>query len=189
MIYLTLFWEFFKTGLFAVGGGLATLPFLSDMADRYPWFTQAQLTDMIAVSESTPGPIGINCATYAGFNAAGIPGALVATISLVLPSFFVVIAVASALNRYKDSMIVSSAFRGLRPAATGLIAAAAWSVIAAVLFNFTAFASGGILSVFNVPGLVLFAVLMIASNIKPMKDWHPVLFIAAAAAVGIIFKL
>lgn len=189
MIYLTLFWEFFKTGLFAVGGGLAAIPFLSDMADRYPWFTHAELTDMIAVSESTPGPIGINCATYAGYNAAGIPGALIASFSIVLPSFMLILAIASALDRYRNSMIVSSAFNGLRPAATGLIAAAAWSVIAVVLFNFASFAAGGLLSVFNVPGLILFAVLMVASNIKPMKDWHPVLFIAAAAAVGIIFKL
>ena len=189
MIYLMLFWEFFKTGLFAVGGGLAAIPFLSDMADRYPWFTHAELTDMIAVSESTPGPIGINCATYAGFNAAGIPGALVASFSVVLPSFMLILAIASALNRYQDSLLVCSAFRGLRPAATGLIAAAAWSVIAVVLFNFASFAAGGILAVLNVPGLILFAVLMIASNIKPLKDWHPVLFIAAAAAIGILFKL
>lgn len=94
MIYLTLFYEFFKAGLFAIGGGLATLPFLSRMADMYPWLTHAQLADMIAVSESTPGAIGINCATYAGFHAAGIPGAVVATLSLVLPSYLVILAVA-----------------------------------------------------------------------------------------------
>ncbi len=189
MIYLTLFWEFFKTGLFAVGGGLAAIPFLSDMADRYPWFTHAELTDMIAVSESTPGPIGINCATYAGYNAAGVPGALVASFSIVLPSFMLILAIASALERYRANLFVSSAFNGLRPAATGLIAAAAWSVIAIVLFNFAAFAAGDILSVIHVPGLILFAVLLLVSNIKPMKGWHPVVFIAAAAAVGILFQL
>ena len=78
MLYLQLFWEFFKTGLFAVGGGLATLPFLQDMADRTGWFTHAQLADMLAVSESTPGPIGVNMATYVGFTTGGIGGALVA---------------------------------------------------------------------------------------------------------------
>ena len=79
MLYLQLFWEFFKTGLFAVGGGLATLPFLQDMADRTGWFAHAQLADMLAVSESTPGPIGVNMATYVGYLTAGIPGAVAAS--------------------------------------------------------------------------------------------------------------
>ena len=86
MIFLQLFYEFFKAGLFAIGGGLATLPFLKQISLRYPWFTPNDLMDMIAVSESTPGPMGVNSATYAGFHAAGIPGALMATCSLVLPS-------------------------------------------------------------------------------------------------------
>ena len=82
MTLLLLFFEFFKTGLFAVGGGMATLPFLYDMLGRHPdWFTASQLADMIAVSESTPGPIGVNMATYVGFETSGIPGALVATLS------------------------------------------------------------------------------------------------------------
>ena len=90
MIYLRLFYEFFKTGLFAIGGGLATLPFLSDMADRTGWFTQAQLADMLAVSESTPGPVGVNMATYVGFETGGILGAVVATLGLVAPSVIVI---------------------------------------------------------------------------------------------------
>ena len=95
MIFLQLFYEFFKIGLFAVGGGMATIPFLMDLTSRYSWFTMADLTNMIAVSESTPGPIGINMATYAGFNAAGIPGALCATLSLVLPAWIIIILIAS----------------------------------------------------------------------------------------------
>ena len=91
MIYLLLFWEFFKTGLFAVGGGLATLPFLTQMSVSHPdWFTTQMLADMIAVSESTPGPIGVNMATYVGYTVAGIPGAIVATCSLVLPSLIII---------------------------------------------------------------------------------------------------
>ena len=97
MIYLQLFWEFFKTGLFAVGGGLATLPFLQQIAARYPWFTPDDLLNMIAVSESTPGPIGVNTATYAGFHAAGLPGALTATFALVLPSVVIIMLVSRAL--------------------------------------------------------------------------------------------
>ena len=86
MIYLQLFWEFFKAGLFAIGGGLATLPFLQDMAVKTGWFTTDQLADMIAVSECTPGPIGVNMATYAGFLTKGVPGGIVATIGLITPS-------------------------------------------------------------------------------------------------------
>ena len=86
MIYLHLFWEFFKTGLFSIGGGLATLPFLRQMGQRYHWFTETELANMLAVSESTPGPIGVNMATYVGFTAGGIPGAVIATLGLVAPS-------------------------------------------------------------------------------------------------------
>ena len=88
MIFLQLFYEFFKTGLFAVGGGLATLPFLEDISQRTGWFTSAQLADMLAISESTPGPIGVNMATYVGFETAGILGSLCATVGLVMPSVF-----------------------------------------------------------------------------------------------------
>lgn len=180
MIYLTLFWEFFKTGLFAVGGGLATLPFLARMADTYPWLTHAQLADMVAVAESTPGPIGINCATFAGFHAAGVPGAIVATLSLVLPSYIVILLVARALEKYRQNALVDAAFHGLRPAVTGLIAAAGWSVLLAALL------SGG-------PGpfglsykaLGLFVGLMALTNLPKLKKLHPVLFIAFSAVCGL----
>ena len=91
MIFLQLFWEFFKTGLFAVGGGLATLPFLYRLADKYPWFSAKQIPDMIAVSESTPGPLGINMATYTGFQHSGVIGSIAATFGLVLPSVIIII--------------------------------------------------------------------------------------------------
>ena len=97
MIYLSLFWEFFKTGLFATGGGMATLPFLYRMSETKGWFTAAQLADMVAVSESTPGPIGVNMATYVGFTTAGIPGSLIATIGLVTPSIIVILIIARIL--------------------------------------------------------------------------------------------
>ena len=109
MLYLHLFWEFFKTGLFAVGGGLATLPFLQDMADRTGWFTRAQLADMLAVSESTPGPIGVNMATYVGFTTGGAGGALIATLGLVTPSVIVILIVAAFLKAFRDSKWVSAA--------------------------------------------------------------------------------
>ena len=136
MTYLLLFYEFFKTGLFAVGGGLATLPFLYDMAARHPeWFTTSQLADMVAVSESTPGPLGVNMATYVGFITGGIPGALVATIGLVTPSIIIILIVAAFLKRFRDSKLVNAVFYGLRPASTAMVASAGVSVAALALVN------------------------------------------------------
>ncbi|NCB31273.1 MAG: chromate transporter [Clostridia bacterium] len=184
MIYLTFFFEFFKTGLFAVGGGLATLPFLSRMADTYPWLTHAQLADMIAVAESSPGPIGVNCATYAGFHAAGIPGAIVATFSLILPSYIIMLLVARALEKYRQNKLVDAAFSGLRPAVTGLIAAAGWSVFLAALF-----AGGPGPFGLSYPALGLFALLLALTNLPKLKNLHPVLFIAFSAVVGLVFNM
>ena len=135
MIFLQLFYEFFKAGLFAIGGGLATLPFLKQISLRYPWFTPNDLMDMIAVSESTPGPMGVNSATYAGFHAAGIPGALMATCSLVLPSVIIIILVSRALDKFRDSPLVKNGFYGLRPASAGLIFGAMLEVFAASLLH------------------------------------------------------
>ena len=160
MLYLQLFWEFFKTGLFAVGGGLATLPFLQDMADRTGWFTHAQLADMLAVSESTPGPIGVNMATYVGFTTGGIGGALVATIGLVTPSVIVILIVAAFLKAFRDSKWVSAAFYGLRPASTALVAAAGISVAPIALLH-----SGMTgLAALNWPAIALAAVLLVCTN-------------------------
>lgn len=180
MTCIQLFYEFFKTGLFAVGGGLATIPFLTAIADKYPWFTRQQLTDMIAVAESTPGPIGVNTATYAGFRAAGVPGAVIATFGLVLPSFLVILIIANAMQKYKNSSLMQSAFSGLRPASTGLIAAAGWSVLN------TALSGTDILGMVSLPALLLFVAIMVLSNIKKLKSLHPALFIGLAALVGIV---
>ena len=143
MIYLQLFWEFFQTGLFAVGGGMATIPFLYDMSDKTGWFTHQDLANMIAVGESTPGPIGVNMATYVGYVTGmaeggignAILGAVTATLGLVLPSLIVILIVAAMLKRFKDSPLVQKAFYGLRPASTGLIAAAGISVAVSNLFG------------------------------------------------------
>ena len=115
MIYLQLFYEFFKTGLFAVGGGLATLPFLYDMADRTGWFTRTQLADMLAVSESTPGPIGVNMATYVGYVTRGIPGAIVSTLGLVTPSVIVILVIAAFLKAFRHNRYVTGCARRPRP--------------------------------------------------------------------------
>ena len=198
MIYLQLFWEFFKTGLFAVGGGMATIPFLYDLSDKTGWFTHTDLANMIAVGESTPGPIGVNMATYVGFvtgmQDAGIPtavlGAVTATIGLITPSVIIILIIAAILKSFRNNKYVNSAFYGLRPASTGLIAAAGFSVVAANLFFSDIWAQGNLLGAFNWKGIVLAVVLLILTNvIKKKKKWHPIVFIGISALVGIIFQM
>ena len=205
-VYLRLFWEFFKTGLFAVGGGMATLPFLHDIGESTGWYTQADLMNMLAVSESTPGPIGINMATYVGFTvgsshdgtAGAVLGALVATLGEVTPSIVVILIVAAMLKKFRDSRYVNNAFYGLRPASTGLIGAACVAVVLEVLTHVVSLGTseGGIVnhyalegSLFNGQGLVLAAVLLVLTNwVKPTKNLHPIVFIAFAAVVGVVFR-
>ena len=189
-LLLTLFFEFFKTGLFAVGGGMATLPFLYDMSARHPdWFTAAQLADMIAVSESTPGPIGVNMATYVGFRTAGVPGGLIATLGLVAPSVIIILFVARALRQFRSNPYVDAAFYGLRPCSVGLIAAAGLLVVRIAMFNTDAYAASGILTdLFNFKALLLAAVLLVLTRaVKATKKLHPIFFILGSAAVGVLF--
>lgn len=190
MIFLRLFFEFFKTGLFSVGGGMATLPFLYDMSEKTGWFSSAQLADMIAVSESTPGPIGVNMATFAGYTAAGIPGAAAATVGLITPSVIIILIIARVLNKFRDNRYIDAAFYGLRPCSIGLIAAAGILVVKTAMFNFPHYIeSGAIADVFNFKALVLAAVLIVLTRfVKKTKKLHPLFFILASAAVGIVFS-
>lgn len=189
MIYLQLFFEFFKTGLFAVGGGMATLPFLYDMAEKTNWFTSGQLADMIAVSESTPGPIGVNMATYVGFTTAGFWGGLIATLALVTPSVIIIVIISYFLKAFRENKYVDAAFYGLRPASTGLIAAAGMTVVTITLLQIDLFKnSGSIMDLFNWKSLILAVIIYILSNnIKQTKKLHPVFFIVGSAIIGILF--
>ena len=184
MIYLQLMYEFFKTGLFAVGGGLATLPFLEDISERTGWFTRAQLADMLAVSESTPGPIGVNMATYVGFETAGILGSLVATFGLVLPSLIIILLVVKVLEKFRTNRYVEAAFYGLRPASVAMVASAGLGVAAMALLDLGA--AG--LAIFRWKELALAAVILVLTRCVPkVKHFHPIVFIALSAAVGIAF--
>ena len=200
-LYLRLYWEFFKTGLFAIGGGMATLPFLKNIGATTGWFSQTDLMNMLAVSESTPGPVGINMATYVGYTVGGVPGAIVATIGEVTPSIIVILIVAAMLAKFRDSQYVANAFYGLRPASTGLIGAACVSVVLEVLtnivvaspetglFNQFQLGDGGLAGLISWPGLILAAVLLALTNwVKPTKNLHPIVFIAASAVVGVVFR-
>jgi len=186
MILLRLVYEFAKTGLFSVGGGLATLPFLYEMSNTTGWFTHADVADMIAVSESTPGAIGINMSTYAGFITAGIPGGILATLGLALPSVIIILIIAKFLEKFRKNPLVEGAFYGLRPASLAMISVAGLNVARVSLINLEAFrASGAVGDLFLWKAIALGVVLFIAQ--KKLK-WHPVIFIAISAVVGIVFK-
>ena len=183
--FLTLCLEFFKTGLFAVGGGLATLPFLTQMQETYGWFTKAELANMIAVGESTPGPIGVNMATYVGYATAGVLGGVIATLSLVLPSLIVICLIAGILDKFQKNQLVQNAFAAIRPAVTGLIAAAGMSLVEIALFH------GGVMSLGSINWLAWALFILLAAGLqwKPLKKLHPVVFIAVGAVLGVIFQM
>ena len=189
--FLLLLYEFAKTGLFAVGGGLATIPFLQSMSERYPhWFTSAELTDMIAVAESTPGPIGVNMATYAGYRAGfsaggpllGILGGIVATLSLVLPSIIVILIIAGFLQKFKDNKIVKNTFYCLRPAVIGMLIVTLLGLILPIFVNLS---GATFFEIIDIKAIVLFGVLLF--GILKFKK-HPILYIGIGALIGIILK-
>ncbi|MDO4616907.1 MAG: chromate transporter [Lachnospiraceae bacterium] len=183
-VYLSLFIEFFQIGLFAVGGGPATIPFLIDLTSRHDWYTKADVANMLAVSESTPGPIGINMATYAGYNAAGFTGGLTATLSLVLPSIIVIVIIAQILDKFSQSRNVKAAFFLIRPAVTGLIAMAVYEIFNTAMFTNAA-------GEFQIPVTLLlicigYYLLMCYSKLKKL---HPSFWILCGAVMGIVMKL
>ncbi len=212
MIYLRLFYEFFKVGLFSVGGGLATIPFLQDLGARTGWFTAADLADMIAVSESTPGPMGVNMSTYVGFTCGGPLGAVVGVLGLITPSVMVILIVAAFLKKFRDSKIVEGVFSGLRPASTALITSAGLSVAAITLFQSVSdltmeaggadgvrqLAEGGSAPLSEAgqalvtpywPAIAIAAAVFACMRLPKLKDLHPILYIALAAVVGAVFGL
>ena len=191
MVYLTLFYRFFVAGALAVGGGLATLPFLQEIGADTGWFTSGDLATMIAVSESTPGPIGVNMATYVGFHvgeahyglAGGLLGGFIATLGLVLPSFLVMLALVQVLAQFRESPLVKALFRGLRPASMAMITAAGLSVASIALLDLSA---GSLAQTVRWVNLALFAGLFFA-----MKRWklHPIAYICIAAVLGVVLGL
>ena len=181
ILLLTIMFEFAKVGLFAVGGGMAAVPFLAEMSEKYGWFTIEKLSTMIAVSESTPGPIGINMATYVGFDLLGLIGALAATLSVAIPSLIIVCLIANGLEKFRQAKIVKQLFAGLKPAVVALIISACASLFVSTLFHSEQ--SFG-LAFFNIHNLILFAVLLIFSNVY--KKLHPIALIVIAAIAGIV---
>lgn len=186
MIYLQLFWEFFQIGLFAVGGGMATLPFLQALGERTGWFSPQLVVDMIAVSESTPGPIGINMATYVGYSVAGIPGAILATLGETIPSLIIVILVSKSLAKFRSNPYVDAAFYGLRPAVTGLIAAAGIITLNSFMLHWDLYKqTNALMDLFDIKKILFFFIIYLA--IYKFKK-HPTVYIAISAIVGIVFS-
>ena len=187
MIYLQLFFEFFKTGLFSIGGGLATLPFLYEMSDKTHWFSHADIADMIAISESTPGAIGINMSTFAGFKTAGYPGGIVATVALATPSLIIILIICGFLQKFQSSKHVQNALYGLRPASIAMITAAGLNVAKVALVNIDAFmASHKITDLFLFKAILLGVIIFVGQKLFPKI--HPIAFIAFSAVVGIVFR-
>ncbi|MCR5188483.1 MAG: chromate transporter [Treponema sp.] len=183
LLALQLFWEFFKVGLFSVGGGPATLPYLMEIGDKYQWFTMQELTNMIAISESTPGPLGINMATYVGFETLGVPGGIIATLGLVTPSIIIICLVAAFFTKVSENRFVKSAFSAIRPAVTAIIAVAIWGICKVIMFNAT---EGSMEPVWNI--IILAAIILVLLQIKFFKKIHPFFWFVIGAIVGLVFK-
>lgn len=178
--------QFFKAGLFSVGGGLATLPFLYEMSDRFGWFSSADIADMIAISECTPGGIGLNMATYAGYTTCGVAGGILATLFLACPCVIVILIIARILDKFRDNPLVENAFYGLRAASVAMISAAGINVAKTCLIHPEFLGTdNGILRFLDVKACILAVVLFFA--LRKLK-WHPVAFLAISAVIGVIFR-
>ncbi len=195
MILLEMFFRFFFVGIFSVGGGLATLPFLTSMGEATGWFTQADISNMVAISESTPGPLGINMATYIGYQIGsqhselfGVLGTLVAPLGVVTPSVIVILIISRILMKFRNSKYVEYAFYGLRAASIGLISSACLGVAKIAFINSEiAFSAENLLSFFDYKSIILSILIFI--GVTKFKKIHPIVFILLAAIAGIIFKM
>lgn len=197
MTFLKLFWEFFKTGLFAIGGGMATVPFLQDISAKTGWYTSGQLADMIAVSESTPGPLGVNMGTYVGYTTGfgvggvggGLLGAVIATLGLITPSVVIIMIVAYFLKKFRESKLVDATLYGLRPASVALISTAGINIVLIALLRVD--------SIYDIAKaqlswktLLLAAVILVLTRYVPkLKKLHPIWFIILSAVVGVVLKM
>lgn len=182
MTYLYLLLEFLKIGTFSIGGGLATLPFLYALASRYDWFDQATLIDMIAISESTPGAIGINMATYAGFTAGGIGGGILASIAMITPGILMMMVISKVLTEFKENPLIIKVFYGIRPAVAALIAYAAYEMLKVTMFENHTFS----IETIHIGSVLLFFAFLLALFKTKI---HPVIFIVIAAVLGIFLPL
>lgn len=168
-LFIQLFLQFFHVGVFSFGGGYATLPFLYDIAEKYHWYSAKQLTDMLAISSITPGPVGVNVATFAGFATSGILGSLIATTAIILPSYIIVTIVYKVLDKFKTNRNVKGAIRGLKPAGCALLSAV------------------GIKLLFTSNLHLLGTLILIAFVVASLKQKHdPLFYLGFSAVLGLV---
>lgn len=184
MIYLQLFLEFFKIGLFSIGGGLATLPFIKDLIHTRNWFTMEDMLNMIAISESTPGPIGVNMATFVGNTVAGLLGGIVATLGEVFPSVIIIMVIAHYFEKFGEEKIVKSIFYGIRPAVVGILAAVCLDMAKISILKLENI-NMGISNFVDIKSFLLFSFVLI--GLRRFKG-HPIAFIIMSALIGIAFQ-
>ena len=172
MIYLLLAFEFFKTGLFSFGGGYATIPFLYHISDVYHWYSTSELTHMTAIAAITPGPVGINVATYAGLKISGLMGAIIATTSEIIPSFIFVLIISKLLKIFSNNFYVKSIIETLKPISCALLVSVGVGLIKVELFNKYS--------------LILLLILLFLSR-KSKKD--PLFYMVIAGLTGLGLRL
>ena len=180
MIYLSLFWEFLKIGMFAFGGAYGAVPLIQESVLRNGWMDEVMFANMVAISESTPGPIMVNAATYIGSRCAGVPGAFLATFGVVLPSFVIILLVSMFLKARLKGKGVQSVLRGIKPCLMGVILATGVFMVYAALTKGASFDLSGAL-IFA----ILSAVLILQLKFRK-KDFSPLLLIAISSVLGII---
>lgn len=183
--FLIICGSFFLTGLFAIGGGLAAIPFMQQFFVDKGHIASDLFYNMIAISESTPGPIGVNMATYIGFEKFGIFGGIITTLSLVLPSFVIILVIAKSYSRFQDNIYVKRGLYGIRAAVVGLIASAAYSVLTTTILTTDKFISSpSFFSFFDFRQLAIFAVIF---TLYKVFNKHPIWYILFGALCGIAF--
>ena len=171
MLYLQLFYEFFKIGTLSFGGGYATIPFLFHISEVYRWFTPDDLERMIAVASITPGPVGINMATYSGLQTGGIFGSLLATGAIILPALLIVVFVSKLLNKFRENFYVKAAIYGLKPASCALLVVVAIDLLRS--------------NIVSIPAAIVFlSFLFISARVK--KD--PLFYLASTGLIGLVLK-
>lgn len=171
MLYLQLFYEFFKIGSLSFGGGYATIPFLYHISQTYQWFTPDDLEKMIAIASITPGPVGMNMATFSGLQTSGIVGSLIATAGIAIPALIIVIFVSKLLNKFSDNFYVKAAIYGSKPASCALLASVAINLMRS--------------NIINIPAAIIF-VLFLLISLRIKKD--PLFYLASTGLIGFIFK-
>ncbi|MDR2597044.1 MAG: chromate transporter [Treponema sp.] len=182
MSLLLLYIEFFQIGLFAIGGGLATLPFLYKLAEKYDWLSIEMIGNIQAVAQTLPGAIGVNMSAYTGFKCSGIAGAIIAPLALISPSIIIIVIIAKILHSFKENNVVKAVFSGLRPAAGGLICTAGFFALRLSLYNAEAV---NLSEKIRFREGILFVVLLFL--LMKFKK-HPIVYIAIAGIAGVIFK-